>query len=519
VQSERAAFSVPVPETSPLNGRRFITVQSGWSNELPGKRSETVLTKSGVPAAGAETSVFPGRSHLPVTSSWMTAVLVATGGSLMVVVSLGAMAAELGNVSIWVWIATAAIGGAQCMLIAELASRFPERAGGTAQFAYRVRAQGSPTMGALSAWCYWFAWTPGIAVNLILAGTFLRNQWLPGASPVVLALAIAAVLYVITALGLKLSTVINSVLALVAVAVVLVVVLSPVARPHAADLSQVFPSALPADTGAKDGLWDQLALIAKWSFVATWSAYAAEMASTVCAEIRQPERTMKRVMSTSAVICFVAFAAVPTAMFALSGVDGIQQDPFDVFANAGHVLLGTTGEVLVPLGLTAVLILGAETFIIGSSRTIYQMAQDGHLPASFGKVNRRGAPVGSIVWDAVVIALLLVVFGTNVVDVVAAANFGYMAVFVLLPIAYLVLRKHPAGRPGSFRLGGYARPLAVVLCAVNVVLLVFGGAQWGGSVLLIGLGVSLAIVPISYLTRRRRARTAPSESKEPELVP
>ncbi|MGW6739344.1 APC family permease [Streptomyces sp. NPDC055025] len=479
--------------------------------------------QSDASAPGAEASLFPGRSGLPVTSSWSTAVLVATGGSLMVVVSLGAMAAELGNVSIWVWILTAAVGGAQCLLIAELASRFPERAGGTAQFAYRVRAKGSPTLGALSAWCYWFAWTPGIAVNLILAATFLRDQWLPGASPVLLALAIAAVLYFITALGLKLSTVINSVLAVVAVGVVLVVVLSPVVRPHVSDFSRVFPSVLPTGGTGDDSLSSQLALIAKWSFVATWSSYAAEMASTVCAEIRNPEGTMKRVMSTSAIICFVAFAAVPIAMFALSGANGIQADPFEVFANAGHVLLGDAGELFVQLGLTAVLILGAETFIIGSSRTVYQMARDGHLPAAFGKINKRGAPVGSIAWDAVVIGLLLLVFGTNVVDVVAAANFGYMIVFVLLPIAYLMLRKHPAGRPGSLRLGRYARPLAVFLCAINLIFLVYGGAQWGGSVMLIGLCVTLMIIPISYFTRRWNTKHPTARDAlplpEPALVP
>ncbi|WP_225828636.1 APC family permease [Streptomyces naphthomycinicus] len=463
-------------------------------------------------ADGTDAPVFPSRSGLPVTSSWTTAVLVATGGSLMVVVSLGAMAAELGNVSIWVWIATAALGGAQCLLIAELAARFPERAGGTAQFAYRVRPQGSPTLGALSAWCYWFAWTPGIAVNLVLAATFLRDQWLPGVSPILLAFAIAAVLYFVTAMGLKLSTVINGVLALVAVAVVVVIVLSPVARPHAASMSQVFPSAMPHDSGHGPGA--QAALIAKWSFVATWSSYAAEMASTVCAEIRQPERMMKRVMSTSAVICFVAFAAVPIVMFALSGVKGVQEDPFKVFAHAGHVLLGSTGETFVQIGLTAVLVLGAETFIIGSSRTIYQMARDGHLPQAFGKINKRGAPVGSIVWDAAVIGLLLVVFGTDVVDVVAAANFGYLAVFVLMPIAYLVLRRHPAGRAGSFRLGRWAGVLGVALCAVNLFLLLYGGAQWGGSVMLIGLCVSLLILPISYFTRRRRARAASATPPE-----
>lgn len=436
----------------------------------------------------------------------MTAVLVATGGSLMVLVSLGAMAAELGNVSIWVWVATAAIGGAQCLLIAELAGRFPERAGGTAQFAYRVRPDGSSTLGALSAWCYWFAWTPGIAVNLVLAATCLHNLYLPGISPVPLAMIIGGFLYAITALGLKLSTLINAVLAVVAVAVIAVIVCGPAVKPHSFHLAQVLPTAMPA--GSRHGFGHQLAAIAKWAFVATWSSYAAEIASTVCAEIKQPERVMKRVMSVSAIICFIAFAAVPIALFGVVGIDGIQDDPFAVVAHASTLLLGSSGTTVIQLGLTAVLILGAETFIIGSSRTIYQMAQDGYLPPAFAKINKRGAPVGSIAWDVVVIGVMLVVFGTNVVSVVAAANFGYLIVFVLLPIAYLVLRKHPAGRPGSFRWGRPAAALAVALSLANLVMLLFGGLQWGLSVVLIGVCVSLLILPISFATRRFYARRA-----------
>jgi len=97
----------------------------------------------------------------------------------MVIVSLGPMAAELGNISLWVWVLTVGVGGVQCALIAELASRFPERAGGSAQFAYRAVEGGSQSLGALSSWGYWFAWTPGIAVNLILAGTYLRDVLWP----------------------------------------------------------------------------------------------------------------------------------------------------------------------------------------------------------------------------------------------------------------------------------------------------------------------------------------------------
>jgi amino acid transporter len=397
--------------------------------------------------------------------------------------------------------------------VAELTSRFPERAGGTPQFAYRATRDGSSVLGSLSAWCYWFAWTPGIAVNLILAATYLRDLLWPGANAVALALLIGVVLYTITAMGLRPVTAISSVLAVVAVGVVLTIVLGPVLRPSIFHVHDVLPFRLPQ--GSDTGSGNVLGLLLKWGFVATWSAYAAEMASTVCAEIRSPEKYMGRVMALSSGICLAAFSAVPVALIGILGVDGIQGDPLEAFATAGGHVLGGAGRLAVGLGLTAVLILGAETFIIGSSRTIYQMAQDRHLPPFFAAINRRGAPVGSIVLDAAVIGVMLLVFGTNVVNVVAAANVGYLIVFVLLPVAFLVLRGHPGGRPGSLRLPRPAVGLAVALALFNLVLLVFGGLQWGVTVMSIGLGVSLLILPISALSRRawrRRdsaARAAP----------
>src|SRR5690242_7258742 len=110
--------------------------------------------------------LFPGRSRLPRSIPWQVAVLEAVAGAVMVIVSLGAMAAEIGNVSVLVWSVTAGVGALQCVLIAQLVRRYPRRAGGTPQYAYRVAPTGSRVLGAISCWCYWFAWTPAIAVNL-----------------------------------------------------------------------------------------------------------------------------------------------------------------------------------------------------------------------------------------------------------------------------------------------------------------------------------------------------------------
>jgi amino acid transporter len=105
----------------------------------------------------------------------------------------------------------------------------------------------------------------------------------------------------------------------------------------------------------------------------------------------------------------------------------------------------------------------------------------------------------------VVIGVMLLVFGTDVVNVVAAANVGYLIVFIVLPIAYLMLRRHPGGHPGGLRLGRPFVAVAVLLSLFNAVLLVFGGAQWGPQVMFVGLGVSLLIVPISMITRWLRS--------------
>jgi amino acid transporter len=468
--------------------------------EAPRTAAGAAVMAAGEPAA----ALFPSVSGLPVRALWWAAVLEAIAGAVMVIVSMGAMAGEIGSVSIWIWVATAGVGALQCVLIAQLTTCFPERAGGTPQFAYRALRGGSRTLGALSAWCYWFGWTPAIAINLILAATYIQSLVWPGVNVVLLALGIGVLLYTLTSLGLPTTTLVNVGLAALAVAIMVAIAVTPIVRPSAFSFARVIPPAMPA--GAGGGAAAVALLLLKWGFVATWTSYVAELSSTLCSEIRDPRRTMRRVMAWSAAISFIAFSALPVALFGLFGAAGVAKDPFNVFTESGRILLGGPGQLVLGVGLIVVLIFGAEAFIIGSSRTIYQMAMDGHLPKVFARVNRRGAPIGSIVWDALVITIMLVTFGTNVVDQVAAANFGYLLVFVLLPVAYLVLRR----RPGGFGRSRLLAALAIGLCAFNGILLVFGGWQWGGHVVLVGLAVSLLIVPVSLLTRWLGARRLPA---------
>jgi amino acid transporter len=455
---------------------------------------------------------FPSRSGLPRVAPWWAAVLEGVAGAIMVIVSLGAMAGELGSRSIWVWVVTAVVGGLQCIVIASLARRFDFRAGGTPQYAYLTRENGSRTLGALSGWCYWFAWTPAIVVNLIVAATYVKRLLWPSVSVVVLAVCMGAVLYVVTSLGLRLTVLMNTLLAAIAILVVLLIIVTPVFHPSAFHPGNLMPKEV--STGGAGG-----ALYLKWAFVATWTSYAPELAASLSAEVNDPKRTIKKIMTWSAAICVVAFCALPIVLFGMFGADALQQDPFLVFAAAGNTLFGPTGGYILGLGLIVVLLFGAEAFIIGSSRTIYQMSLDGYLPKAFGKVNRRGAPVGSIVWDAAVITVMITVFGVGVVNQIAAANFGYMVVFTLLPITYLAVRARSPKGPRTAR-RHLMTALAVGLLIFNATLLFVGGAQWGWRVIVVGTLGSLVILPISLLTRgaARRSRTRSPEPTHIETI-
>ena len=434
---------------------------------------------------------------LPRVVSWPSAVLVALGTTMLVTVSLGPMAAEIGTASIAVWLLSAAVGAVQCLVIAELACRFPDRAGGTSLYAQSALGHLSPVLGAVSSWGYWLAWSPGIAVNVILAARTLRGTVWPGGNTLLIALVLMAGLYGMSALGLRMTMRLLAVTTVLAAVPLLTITAGLLIRPSLLHADRVFPVEVPGRGWRSTGTW---ALMLKWTFVAAWSAYGAEMASTVVAEMRSTSRGIWQAMTIAGAAGVLGFGLVPILLLASVGADGLAGDPATVFLPAARLVFGSAGGTVVNLMLVAALVLGAQAFLIGSSRTIYQMAVDRHLPRRFAAVNRFGVPIGSIVLDVTVIVAFLVLFGERVVDIVAAANVAYLVVFILLPVAFISVRARGAGMlPRPFD------GVAVALIAFNTVVLVAGGVQWGWRVMATGGGALLLVVPLSYACRRRRA--------------
>ena len=430
---------------------------------------------------------------------WRSAFVLSLGSALLVTVSLGPMGGDLGPALVIVWVLTALIGLLQCLFIAELASRYPDKVGGAPAYNHEGLKHLSPLFGAVSTWGYWVGWIPGVAVNLTLASTYIKAAFLPKVNVLGLTLALGMLLYTLNYFGLRLSVWISGTTALCALIPLVVLLLSPVFRTslwNGANFSPLLPKGL---------LWysvPTLLLFAKWMFVAVWSSYGGEMVATIIGELRDPRRDLPKVVGMAAGATSLAFVVVPLVLVGIVGADRLAQDPYVVFLTATKEIFGGLGTEIVSLMLIAALFLGAQLFIISSSRALYGMSKAGLTIQSYSRLNRYGVPVGSVGWDAVVTLSLLAIFKDNVVNVVAAANVGYLLVFVLLPLSYILARTNPQQIPATFRLPPFMTPVALGIFVYNAILLLVGGVQWGSKVMGVGTFLVLTFIPF-YICRRR----------------
>lgn len=447
----------------------------------------------------------PGTTNreLHRTASRGSPILLAAAAGLQITIAMGPMARELGNVQPLVWAIAAAMGLVQCFFIAELAIHFPRRSGGTATYAHEAFGDRNRWLAALSSWAYWFAWTPGVAVNLILASSYLHAAVAPQVNTIVLSLVLGGVLYGINSRGLRLNVKVSAVLIAAAAVPLAAILMAPLLTHSLFQAAHVWPLRFPAGHGSA------IRPVIKWLFVAAWSAYGAEMASTIFAECRTSKNAAVRGMTVAGTSCLAAFTIVPFMMTGIAGAQGLANDPATVFLAPARVVLGGAGATITALMLAAALIVGAQAYVISSSRTLYQMSCDGYMPRMFQRVNRFGVPFNTVACDAVVIALLVGIFGTNVVNVVAAANIGYLLVFVILPLGFVIIRRRRwrTGEPAV--MPRWLTPVALAFAGLNAALLIAGAALWGAGTWLVGAVVLAAICPLMFVRAREddRARS------------
>lgn len=420
---------------------------------------------------------------------------------------------EIGALGAWgalaVWLGTSIIALLQNFIYAELAGMHPHASGGIAVFASRIWARYFAPLGGILGWGYWAGWSLTLAVVSLVIGDLVQAQWFPAdigtitilgnhvGLPTWIAAAVVVFVYLINVSGLKLVIGTNVVIAAALAILAGVCIIGPVAL---GDLHGNLHFT------AGHGAWTIIVTLMTWGFVASWTSYGTEIAATFTPEYKNPKTDVARALRSSALLMVVVVALSTTIFPAAVGESTIAANPIGFFATLVTKVLGSGfgGAAIAIICAAQLIALGSATS--DSGRALYGMAADGLTPRQLHKLNRVGQPVRGMTVDLIFnLAVLFLV--SNVAGIIFASNLGYLLSVVFALGGFLVLRKTSPDAERPIKLAKAWIPIAVMLLAFNVFMIVIGFTHpaligyGGGTEQLIALSV-IAVGLVSFFYTR-----------------
>ncbi len=400
-----------------------------------------------------------------------------------------------GSLSVWPWIAGAAIALCDGLVYAELASRFP-RSGGT--YAYLREAFGAHGPGRLLAFV--FVWQTLFVAPLTLASGYIgfaqyAAYVVPTAAAPLAAHAIALGVGIVTLLALyrTIPRIAHTALVLGAVAVLTLLTIAACGFAHPAQHLVTLLGPAFTTSGLSVG-----ALGA--AMVYTLYDYAGY--NDVCQigdEVIAPVRTIPRAVVLSIVIVGLAYVALNLGVFSALPLHDVMTSTF-VASLAVERTAGHAAALVVTVAILVTAFASTYGLLLGASRVPYAAARDGDFLAPFARLHpTKHFPNVSLVALGL-LALPATLFPLDTVINVLTAGI-VLVQGVGGNVAVMLLRARSA--PAPFRLPLYPLPVLVALAAW---LFLF----WSSGPQAMAFGAaSLALGAAIFLLRARRMRSWP----------
>ena len=463
----------------------------------------------------------PGDGHLERSINWKQGLAIALGVPLLILPSLGYIPLYLSAAAILIWGLSVLQGFIQNTAYAEMATTFPKASGlpGFAQHVFRTENyQGKydkgKLIGGFSAWSYWFAWNPVLAIFAILVGGYLH-----GLFPVLgetfsefqLAFISGAVifggLFVVNWFGLKEGAILGYILAAISLIPLIVLAVAPFATGHV-ELANITGSWWPSDWA-----WDLHHVLILFGIfaIAQWSACGWETAAIYGPEYKNPSKDIPKALYSCGIICFFAYILVQAAVIGVLGVDGVIAEPISPLIPVAQAVFGQAGSIIAIIMLIAAMVLIIQTAYLGSSRAMHSMATEGNLPKVFGKTNRHGTPFVAMIVTAA-FNLVLISMG-SLTAILAAAAIGYTCANGISLFAYVKAKKHPsfANLERPFKAPKGWKNVAIIFGLFNLPFCVIGvvylnSLEIGWAPTLLGFIVLALYIPIWLYSQHESRR-------------
>ncbi|AOT02964.1 APC family permease [Arthrobacter sp. U41] len=393
-----------------------------------------------------------GVDHLERSIDWKQGMAIAMGVPLLILPSLGYFPMYVSAAAILIWGLSVLQGFMQNAAYAELATTFPKASGlpGFAQHVFRTENyQGKydkgKLIGGFTAWSYWFAWNPVLAIFAILVGGYLH-----GLFPVLgetftefqLALISGGVifvgLFVVNWFGLKDGAMLGYILAAVSLIPLVILAVAPFATGHV-DMANITGNWWPTDW-----VWDMHHILILFGIfgIAQWSACGWETAAIYGPEYKNPSKDVPKALLACGIICLILYVLVQTSVIGVLGVEGVQAEHVSPLIPVAQAVFGEAGSVVTIIMLIAAMVLIIQTAYLGSSRAMHSMSMEGNLPKVFGKTNRHGTPFIALIVTAA-FNMVLISMG-SLAAILAAAAIGYTFANGISLFAYVKAKRHPA---------------------------------------------------------------------------
>ncbi len=236
--------------------------------------------------------------------------------------------------------------------------------------------------------------------------------------------------------------------------------------------------------------------------------------STTAQEAKNPQRDLPIGMIASLAICTVLYIAVAGV---LTGMVRWQQINIEAPVAVAFLDRGlTTASQIITLGALAGLTSVMLVMLLGQTRVLYAMANDGLLPPKFFAAVH---PKFRTPWkNTILVGLLAAIVGsvTPIDDIGKMVNIGTLLAFVIVSVAVMVLRYTNPGQPRPFRTPWV--PLIPILGVISNGYMMYklGWVNWARLIIWLAIGL---VIYFTYSRHHSKVQALRARDPKPKPTP
>jgi amino acid transporter len=431
-----------------------------------------------------------------------------------------------------VWTVSVLQGFVQNLAYGEMVTAFPKAAGlpGCAQAVFtKGNTKGldkGKLIGAFSAWCYWFAWCPVVAIFTMMIGDYIVEMfsleisgWAAIGMYMVVGLAIVSVMFVLGSRGLEGGAKVGTILAIASIVPIVIILVGAL-------MTGMFDFSNISDNFYRAGWsWSiqDIVLVFGCFGLAQWSACAWETAAIYGPEYKNPAKDVPKSLFACGIICLIMYFFVSTVVYGSLGQEGIEAAGYATLSPIAQFAFGEMGSYIALFFLIVAMILIIQTGFLGSSRTLFSLAGEKNLPGWFGKVNKNGMPTNAMVFVSVFNLMLvfviefsahILVMDTTTMTLLTASALGYCIANGIALAAYVVT--HTSDRfknlERPFKAPRGWKYVIAVMCAIQFGVwfpcLMYWSYYLSGGVIAIAIAliILLTFVPIWFMVQAKNLK-------------